>query len=355
LPAAPAPAPEAIDAALSLINNAKRPLILAGGGARRASEALTLFAERLQAPVALTTNARGLLAPEHPLLLDGVQSSAHGRDLFAEADVVLAVGTELGETDYDFFGLGPLAFKAPLIRLDIDPMQVLGVQPATVGLLGDAGQGLRALLARLPQRSSDPAWAAERVTRINAVEHAGWTPKQSRMQALLDTVRDHLPQPLIIGDSTQPVYQGALGYRAPTPNSWFNAGSGYGTLGYGLPAAIGAKLALPRRPVVALVGDGGLQFSSAELIAAKEAGAGVILLLWNNSSYAEIRDYMNAREVPLLGVDILTPDFAALAKSCHITHYRAGNLDRLRELLGQLGDTDEPVMIEVDAATFLAD
>jgi acetolactate synthase-1/2/3 large subunit len=151
------------------------------------------------------------------------------------------------------------------------------------------------------------------------------------------------------------VYQGALGYRAPTPNSWFNAGSGYGTLGYGLPAAIGAKLALPRRPVVALVGDGGLQFSSAELIAAKEAGAGVILLLWNNSSYAEIRDYMNAREVPLLGVDILTPDFAALAKSCHITHYRAGNLDRLRELLGQLGDTDEPVMIEVDAATFLAD
>ena len=69
--------------------------------------ALRELAERLQAPVALTTNARGLLQPDHPLLLDGVQSSAHGRALFAEADVVLAVGTELGETDYDFFGLGP--------------------------------------------------------------------------------------------------------------------------------------------------------------------------------------------------------------------------------------------------------
>jgi acetolactate synthase-1/2/3 large subunit len=355
LPAAPAPAPEAIEAAVALLSHAQRPLILAGGGARRSSETLTLLAERLQAPVALTTNARGLLAPDHPLLLDGVQSSAHGRELFAEADVVLAVGTELGETDYDFFGLGPLAFKAPLIRLDIDPLQVLGVQTAAVGLLGDAEQGLRALLARLPQRQAGPAWAGDRVTRVNAVEHAGWSAKQRRLQALLDTVRDALPQPLIVGDSTQPVYQGALGYRAPTPNSWFNAGSGYGTLGYGLPAAIGAKLAQPLRPVVALVGDGGLQFSSAELIAAKEAGAGVILLLWNNTSYAEIRDYMNAREVPLLGVDILTPDFAALAQSCHVAHHRAGNLAGLRALLGQLGDTREPLMIEVDATTFLAD
>ncbi|WCM52318.1 5-guanidino-2-oxopentanoate decarboxylase [Pseudomonas sp. WJP1] len=355
LPAAPAPAAAAIASAVELIQAAKRPLILAGGGSRRATEALTALAERLQAPVALTTNARGLLAPEHPLLLDGVQSSAHGRELFEEADVVLAVGTELGETDYDFFGLGPLQFKAPLIRLDIDPLQILGVQAAAVGLLGDAEQGLLALLAQLPQRQADDAWAAARVSRVNAVEQAGWTAKQSRMQALLDTLRDHLPQPLIVGDSTQPVYQGALGYRAPTPNSWFNAGSGYGTLGYGLPAAIGAKLAQPLRPVVALVGDGGLQFSSAELIAAKEAGVGVILLLWNNGSYAEIRDYMNAKAVPLLGVDILTPDFAALARSCHVPHHRASDLQGLRELLGQLADSVEPVMIEVDAATFLAD
>jgi acetolactate synthase-1/2/3 large subunit len=273
----------------------------------------------------------------------------------AEADVVLAVGTELGETDYDFFGLGPLAFKAPLIRLDIDPMQVLGAQAADVGLLGDAEQGLRALLARLPQRQAEPTWASVRVEQVNALEHAGWSLKQSRLQELLDTLRDGLPQPLIVGDSTQPVYQGALGYRAPTPNSWFNAGTGYGTLGYALPAAIGAKLAQPLRPVVALVGDGGLQFSSAELIAAKEAGAAIILLLWNNTSYAEIRDYMNAREVPLLGVDILTPDFAALARSCHVPHHRVGNLHKLRELLGQFSDTDTPVMLELDAAAFLAE
>jgi acetolactate synthase I/II/III large subunit len=355
LPAAPAPAPLAIKAAVELLNNAQRPLILAGGGARGAGASLTLLADRLQAPVALTTNARGLLVPEHPLLLDGVQSSAHGRQLFAEADVVLAVGTELGETDYDFFGLGPLVFKAPLIRLDIDPLQVLGAQPAQVGLLGDAGEGLRALLAHVTQRPVGLAWAGERVAQVNALEHASWSPKQSRLQVLLDTIRDHLPQPLIVGDSTQPVYQGALGYRAPSAGSWFNAGTGYGTLGYALPAAIGAKLAQPARPVVALVGDGGLQFSSAELIAAKEAGAGVILLLWNNGSYAEIRDYMNAKAVPLVGVDILTPDFGALARSCHVSHHLVRDLACLRELLGQLGDCAEPVMVELDAAAFLAE
>ena len=353
LPAAPAPAATSIEAALAVIAKASRPLILAGGGARRAGQALTLLAERLQAPVALTTNARGLLPPDHPLLLDGVQSSAHGRDLFKQADVVIAVGTELGETDYDFFGLGPLLFEAPLIRLDIDPLQVLGAQRADIGLLGDAEQGLRALLAGLAPRHATPAWAHEAVAHVNATERGSWTAKQRGLQAVLDTVRDHLPAPLIVGDSTQPVYQGALGYRAPTPDSWFNAGTGYGTLGYALPAALGAKLAQPDRPVVALVGDGGLQFSSAELIVAKEAGLGIVLLLWNNRSYAEIRDYMCARQVPPLGVDILTPDFAALAQSCHIPHRLVRDLASLRERLAELADSREPVLLEVDATALL--
>ncbi|SEM38854.1 acetolactate synthase-1/2/3 large subunit [Pseudomonas sp. ok272] len=353
LPQAPAPAAVNIAAASQLLAAARKPLILAGGGARNAGPVLQALAERLQAPVALTTNARGLLAPEHPLLLDGVQSSAHGRALFAEADVVLAVGTELGETDYDFFGLGPLVLNAPLIRLDIDPLQILGAARADVGLLGDAEQGLLALLDVLPQSASSE-WAAASVARVNAAERAGWSPKQNVMQQMLDTLRDSLPAPIVVGDSTQPVYQGALGYRAPQANSWFNAGTGFGTLGYGLPAAIGAKLAMPDRPVVAVVGDGGVQFSSAELIAAREAGAGVIVVLWNNHCYAEIRDYMTARDIPPLGVDILPPDFAALAKSCHVQHLPIRSREQLREVLTGLADTRQPVLLELDAAAFLS-
>jgi acetolactate synthase-1/2/3 large subunit len=353
LPQAPAPAATNIDAAVKLLAAARKPLILAGGGARSAGQALQALAERLQAAVALTTNARGLLAPEHPLLLDGVQSSAHGRALFAEADVVLAVGTELGETDYDFFGLGPLVLNAPLIRLDIDPLQILGAARADVGLLGDAEQGLKALLDALPQASVSD-WAQPSVARVNAAERAGWSNKQNVMQQMLDTLRDSLPAPIVVGDSTQPVYQGALGYRAPQANSWFNAGTGFGTLGYGLPAAIGAKLAMPGRPVIAVVGDGGMQFSSAELIAAREAGAGVIVVLWNNTCYAEIRDYMTARDIPPLGVDILPPDFAALARSCHVQHLPIGSREQLSEVLASLAGTRQPVLLELDAAAFLS-
>jgi len=361
LPSAPAPAPAAVLAAAKLLAGAQRPLLLAGGGARRAGPALQQLAERLQAPVALTCNARGLLPCGHPLLLDGVQSAAHGRALFDEADVILAVGTELGETDYDFYGLGPLQFKAPLIRLDIDPLQVMGAQRAAVALLGDAQEGVQALLAQLgaqpeKQPEKQPArgnWARDSVQRVNSYEREQWTAKQRGMQALLELLRDSLDEPLIVGDSTQPVYQGALGYQAPAANSWFNAATGFGTLGYGLPAAIGAKLAAPQRPVIALVGDGGLQFSSAELISAREAGVGIILLLWNNQCYGEIRDYMVAREIPPLGVDILAPDFAAMARSFHVAHHAPQSPDALRALLAELADGTQPVLVELDAASLL--
>jgi len=353
LPQVPAPAPAALAAAASLLGAAKRPLILAGGGASRTATLLQQLAEQLQAPVALTINARGLLPSGHPLLLDGVQSSEHGRALFDEADVILAVGTELGETDYDFFARGAVQFKAPLIRLDIDPMQVMGAQRAEVALVGDAGEGLRALLAQTRQATARGSWAVDSVARVNQTERSSWTAKQQGMQDLLDLLRDSLPTPIIVGDSTQPVYQGSFGYQAPAANSWFNASTGYGTLGYGLPAAIGAKLACPQRPVVALVGDGGMQFTCSELIAAREAGVGVIVLLWNNHCYAEIRDYMVGRQIPPLGVDILPPDFQAMARSFHVAHYAPNSANSLRALLCDLAGASEPVLIELAASDFL--
>jgi acetolactate synthase-1/2/3 large subunit len=102
------------------------------------------------------------------------------------------------------------------------------------------------------------------------------------------------------------------------------------------------------------VGDGGLQFASGELIAAKEAQIGVILLVWNNQCYGEIRDYMQARDIVPLGVDILTPDFQAMARSFHVAHHRADSPAQLQDLLHTLKDTRQPVMIEVDAGAYLA-
>ena len=107
-----------------------------------------------------------------------------------------------------------------------------------------------------------------------------------------------LPGVIVAGDSTQPVYGANLFYEPAGPSSWFNSSTGYGTLGYGLPAAMGAKLACPDRPVVALIGDGGIQFTIGELATAVELGLALPILLWNNRGYGEIKQYMLDRGIP---------------------------------------------------------
>jgi len=124
-----------------------------------------------------------------------------------------------------------------------------------------------------------------------------------------------LPTALFVGDSTQVVYAGNTAFAAAIPGGYFNSATGFGTLGYGLPAAIGASIGAPGRPVVALVGDGGLQFSLAELASAIEARVPVILMLHDNSGYGEIKSYMLARGITPIGVDILTPDLASIARA----------------------------------------
>jgi len=107
-------------------------------------------------------------------------------------------------------------------------------------------------------------------------------------------IRESVPGALLVGDSTQPVYAGNLGFAAATPGSWFNSATGFGSLGYALPASTGASLGAPARPVVCLVGDGGLQFTLGELGVPRDTGAWVAIVVWNNRSYSEIRTSMVA-------------------------------------------------------------
>ncbi|HBD91744.1 MAG TPA: hypothetical protein DC061_14795, partial [Gemmobacter sp.] len=162
--------------------------------------------------------------------------------------------------------------------------------------------------------------------------------------AILAMVRDTLPDARIVGDSTQLVYAGNLGFAAATPGSWFNSATGFGTLGYGLPAAVGAKLA-DDRPVVALSGDGGLQFCLGELASAAEAQVPVVLLLHDNNGYGEIKSYMQAKNIPPLGVDIFTPDLAAIAAACGWQVRRLTELGDLPGLLREGVAAQGPTML----------
>ncbi|MEZ5774026.1 MAG: thiamine pyrophosphate-binding protein [Hyphomicrobiaceae bacterium] len=145
---APGPDPAAIAEAAALLKAQKRVAILAGGGAVKAADQVARLAGRLKAPVVTTTNARGLLPVDHPLnALFGIAYD-EGRAVLDEAGAVLAIGTEFGETDYDYYSSGPLRPKAPLVRIDIDPRMIALGPRAAVGLVADSGLAVEASIGR---------------------------------------------------------------------------------------------------------------------------------------------------------------------------------------------------------------
>ena len=345
----PAPNRTLIREAAALLKNARRPLLLLGGGCVAAQAEARALAAALDAPTALTINAKGLLPAGHPLLLGSNQSLVPVRQLALEADVVLAIGTELGETDYDVVFDGDFKLGGRLIRIDIDAQQLQRNFTPSLAIQGDARLAMRMLLADLPAgelRADSPGTRRTAAAQAQLAEDfSGW----AHYRRLFDTVLQTLPEARFVGDSTQTVYSGNHLVELDGARRWFNSSTGYGTLGYGLPAAIGAKLAEPSRPVICLIGDGGLQFTLAELASAVEAGVGIVVLLWNNSGYGEIKRYMEKRDITPLGVDIYTPDFLALARGFGCVAERARDHEHLAELLRGAPD-DRPLLIEIAEA-----
>ena len=352
--ARPGAAPEAIKRMSQCLASAQRPLILAGGGAIDAAPALTRLAERLGAPVALTINAKGMLPSHHPLLIGSTQSMVATRALVAEADVVLAIGTELAETDYDVTFAGGFEIPGALLRIDIDPDQTVRNYPPVLALVADARLAAEALLndlEHLPPRSV--GWGASRAERLRNELANTWDAPTRAQTLFLQTVFEALPDAVWVGDSTQPVYTGNLTFNPEQPRRWFNSSTGYGTLGYALPAAVGAWLGRRANghaggPVLCLIGDGGLQFTLSELASAVEAGTPIIVLLWNNQGYGEIKKYMLNRAIEPVGVDIYTPDFMGVATALGCAAFAVEGPVQLRTALARAGEHNGPTLIEIN-------
>lgn len=345
----PVPAPEDIARAAELLKGASAPLIVAGGGARGAT--LPALAARLGAPVIMTTNARDLVAHDHSLAVPFSPSTDAVKGRIAAADVVLAVGTEWGRTDFDMYDGDAAALRGRLIRLDIDPAQLHRGPPPALALTGDATGGVAAILAALGEGEA----AADGAQRAGALREAAWAEIEEDYRAmceLLAGVRDALPGSAIVGDSTNPVYAGNMGFGTGRGGRWFNAATGYGALGYGLPAAIGAAVA-SKRPVVALVGDGGLQFSLAEIGAAIEEELPLIILVWNNRGYGEIKRFMIEAGVTPVGVDLATPDFCEIARAWGAIAHRLEEAGDLPRLLRSAATRGGLTLIDIDEAMVL--
>ena len=309
----------AMEHAVTKLQNAKRPMIIAGGGALHATQELQTSSTRLAAPLFTSVAGKGLLPPDDPLHAGSSLCLEPGWNLIAEADVVLAVGTEMADTD---FWRERLPLTAELLRVDIDPRKFNDFYPCAVALQGDAQQTLAGLLERLPATVRDANAAIASVAKLRDAVKNSHGPLQSIHQGILERIAAELPDNAFIStDMTQLAYTGNYAFNSRAPRSWLHP-TGYGTLGYGLPAGIGAKFGAPNRPGLVLVGDGGFLYTAQELATAvEELDSPLVVLLWNNDALGQIRDDMLGLDIEPIGVLPRNPDFAALGRAfgCTVT------------------------------------
>ena len=346
-PIAPLPNKNQIAQAAKLLEDATSPVILAGGGARRSYDVIRKLAERLDSPVVQTVNARGILHG-HPLSVPASPSLQAVRDLICASDVVLAVGTEFGPTDYDMYATDAMPQMNNLIRIDICSDQ-LARHPAVVAILGTVEKTLCSLNDTLGRKDVEGTG----VTRAESVRRQAFNEIGDEMRMIcdiLEAIRAAMPGAIMVGDSTQPVYAGNLYYDHDRASGWFNAATGFGALGYGIPAAIGAAFAAPDASVICLVGDGGAQFSLPELMVAVDENKPIIFVIWNSQGFQEIETSMQAVGVRAVGCDPTPPDFAATAQSMSIPYTSCKPDPAMVGLaLQQMAANTGPSIIEVQA------
>ena len=340
-----------IHAAASLLNSAQHPTILAGGGSVEAARQVRLLAEKLNAPVHMTINARGVLSYTHELAVPATCTYHTVREVLNESDVVLALGTELAATDYDQFKDDQFEINAKMIRCDIDPLQINNNHTADVGLVGDVGLTVQKLLDVVePVAAGD---GDDRARRSMQAATAALSARERRHLTILETIREQVTDCIFVGDSTQIIYSGNMIFNMPEPGRWFNSSVGFGTLGYALPAATGAALARENTPVVCFIGDGGMQFVLGELGALKDTGKPVAVVVWCNGGYLEIKNSMERADVTTVGVEFSVPDYVKVAQAYGVDAVTASNEHEICTAIQQHFERGVPVVIVVDEEEIL--
>jgi acetolactate synthase-1/2/3 large subunit len=238
----PSPAVDQIEGALCLLRGAQRPLVLMGGGARFATASAAALAEAIPAPVMTTWSGADAFSSQHPLWVGGGFHLKAARQALLDADVVLAVGTRFGRSD---FWVAPPQVAGDVIRVDIEPDHLEANIPATVGIIGDARRTMDALSAALCRR--DQTQATTRAARLRAAIDTEANQTGAAYRPWLSAMREALPHDgVIAADSTLATYLGFRSLHIPEGGAFLYPNA-YGTLGYALPAAIGARIALGSR------------------------------------------------------------------------------------------------------------
>jgi thiamine pyrophosphate-dependent acetolactate synthase large subunit-like protein len=308
----PMPDPPPLRQTAELLTRAERPLIWAGGGALRAEAgpAIGDLAMKLAAPVVTTYMARGLLAPDHPCAVPGPVHDPEVGALWDEADVVLAVGTDLDGTNTQNWRMPT---PPTLIAVNLDETEASKNYPADVALIGDARSVIEQLVRRVDARPGLPE-LGRRLAEIGRAVEAWVRDDEPAAGDLLAVVHRALPDDAVVfTDMCIPGYWLGGYWRVPLPRK-LGYPLGWGTLGFGFPASLGAALA-GAGPTVCVCGDGGFMYACGELATVVQERIPLTIVLVDDGGYGMLRyDQEIAGETPF-GVDLVTPDFAALAAS----------------------------------------
>jgi thiamine pyrophosphate-dependent acetolactate synthase large subunit-like protein len=337
-----------LDRAAAALAAARRPLVWAGGGALRsgAGAEVTALAERIGAAVVTTYGGRGVIPADHPYAVHGPVHIPEVGRLWDEADVVVAVGTDL-----DGMMTQNWAMPAPptLVAVNVDPADAAKNYPPDLVLAGDAARVLAPLVDALPEREIDQDLAA-RLAALNAAVRKGVLAEEPQAAHLLDTLDAVLPpDAVLVADMCIPGYWLGGFHRVRRPRG-FAYPVGWGTLGFGFPAALGAALGGAAR-AVSVCGDGGFLFACGELATAAQERLPVTVVLVDDGGYGMLRfDQANAGH-PSFGVDLHTPDWVALARAfgldaAAVHGFGAEFADRLAEFVA----ADGPNVLVVSAA-----
>ncbi|MDE2385684.1 MAG: 5-guanidino-2-oxopentanoate decarboxylase [Alphaproteobacteria bacterium] len=335
LPTLPQPDGHAIAKAFRKLNEARNPCLILGGGAQNAGASALKIAEALQAPIITTTAGKGTVPSDHPLVWGQRLGLDATRQVLSGSDCILAVGTELSETD---FWVLDFAITQNLIRIDIDPASLARPHSAEIAILSDAADALGRLAAA--------TWTPRKSTTTTPPTTDSGALRQM-LSKVLTVIREALPRETVVAsDMTQIAYAANEVFAMFEPRTWIHP-VGFGTLGFALPAAIGAKIGVREKPVVALAGDYGFQYTINELGTAVEHKLPLPILLWNNDALGQIRDNMVDAGIQPNAVTLLNPDFQMLARAYGAKAEKPADLKALAAAIKAALKADGPTLIEM--------
>ncbi|MGY4407331.1 thiamine pyrophosphate-dependent enzyme [Bradyrhizobium sp. USDA 3315] len=343
----PAPQPDAdrIKAAADLIAGSKAPMIFVGSGAIEAREEILELAEMIDAPVVAFRSGRGIVSNAHELGL----TMASAYKLWPKTDLMIGIGTRLELPTMSRWPYQPAGLKC--VRIDIDPVE-LRRWPADAGVIADAKAGTADLAAAVRKvgyrRTSGRRAAIREATAATEQEIQRIQPQM----AYLKILREVLPASAIVTDELSQVgFASWYGFPIYEPRTFVT--SGYqGTLGSGFPTALGAKVANPDKPVVAITGDGGFMFGVQELATAVQFKIGVVTLVFNNNAYGNVRrDQRERFDGRVVASDLVNPDFVKLAESFGVGAARVTSPDHFRPVLEKALADGGPYVISVEVPT----